>query len=77
MIQFERKKDNKTLYIIYDRKIILQTNASNGYWSEVLIEDKDGQNKIYGYTSGKLKDGTTLSLYILINTFHEKQNQEV
>ncbi|XP_075111688.1 putative mitochondrial protein AtMg00860 [Nicotiana tabacum] len=35
----------KSLYIPLDVKKILQTDASNEYWSAVLFEEKDGQKK--------------------------------
>ncbi|XP_019264775.1 PREDICTED: uncharacterized protein LOC109242371 [Nicotiana attenuata] len=37
-------------------KKILQTDASNKYWSVILFEEKDGRRKICGYASGKFKD---------------------
>ncbi|XP_075074559.1 putative mitochondrial protein AtMg00860 [Nicotiana tabacum] len=49
-------KNVKSLYIPSDGKKILQTDFCNEYWNAVLFEEKDGQRKICGYTSGKFKD---------------------
>ncbi|WMV29548.1 hypothetical protein MTR67_022933 [Solanum verrucosum] len=49
-------KEVKTLHIPPDGLNILQTDASNAYWSAILLEEKDGQRKICGYTSGRIKD---------------------
>ncbi|XP_034895763.2 G-type lectin S-receptor-like serine/threonine-protein kinase At4g27290 [Populus alba] len=38
---------------------ILQTDASDQYWSAVLLEDKDGHQHIYGYKSGSFKESET------------------
>jgi hypothetical protein len=35
---------------------ILQTDASDKYWSVVLLEDKDGHRHICGYNSGSFKE---------------------
>ena len=38
---------------------ILQTNASDQYWSVVLLEDKNGHRHICGYKSGSFKETET------------------
>ena len=38
---------------------ILQTDASDQYWSAVLLEDKDGHQHICGYKSGSFKESET------------------
>ncbi|XP_019261265.1 PREDICTED: uncharacterized protein LOC109239199 [Nicotiana attenuata] len=44
----EISKNVKSLYIPSDGKKILQTDASNEYWSAVLFEEKDGLGSISG-----------------------------
>jgi len=38
---------------------ILQTDASDKYWSVVLLEDKNGHRHICGYKSGSFKESET------------------
>ena len=52
----EITKEVKALHIPSDGKKILQTDASNKYWSAVLFEVEDGQWKICRYASGQFKD---------------------
>jgi len=35
---------------------ILQTDATNEYWSAFLFEEENIKRKIYGYASGRFKD---------------------
>ena len=44
-----------TLQIPLHGNRILQTDASDHYWSVVLLEDIDGKRRLCGYKSGKFK----------------------
>ena len=45
-----------TLQIPSHGKRILQTDASNKYWSTVLLEEINGKRRLCGYKSCKFKD---------------------
>ncbi|KAK0604793.1 hypothetical protein LWI29_019526 [Acer saccharum] len=45
-----------TLTIPSIGQLILQTNASDVFYSAILIEDRDGQRRYCGHASGKFKD---------------------
>ena len=45
-----------TLQIPLHGKKIFQIDASNSFWSTVLLEEINEKRKIYGYKSGKFKD---------------------
>nr|QJS95220.1 polyprotein [Petunia vein clearing virus] len=45
----------KSLHIPSEGKKILQTDASDQYWSAVLLEEHNGKRKICGFASGKFK----------------------
>jgi hypothetical protein len=48
-----------TLVIPSTGQRILQTDASDKYWSAVLVKDKNGHRHICGYKSGSFKESET------------------